>query len=313
MTRHATAGTSDAVNGTLGLSRDEMAGVPRRMSREVITEGRLEVADDLLDADFVDHNALAGTSPGAQGFKETVQLLRTGFPDLTVTPQRYIVEGDMVVEHAESTGTHDGPFYGLPPTHAPIAISAIVMLRLTPEGKIAERWGVFNLLELMQQLGIVPGGSSPRQAGTPVGSETDETPASAAESRAVFARYVDGVWGQADESVAVDVIDPQAVTPYNPQLPVGPAGTMAWVGLMRSAFPDLKVTLESVVGDEGFVCGRMLLQGTHEGAFLGVPPAGRSVSFEQMVLAKMSGGRIVTTWFETDLAGAMQQLGVMPG
>ena len=301
------------MSGALRLSRDEMAGVPRRMSREVITEGRLEVADDLLDADFVDHNALPGTSPGAQGFKETVQLLRTGFPDLTVTPQHYIVQDDMVVEHAESSGTHDGPVFGLPPTHAPIAISAIVMLRLTPEGRIAERWGVFNLLEMMQQLGIVPGGSPPGPAATPVGIEADEAPASAAQIRAVFARYVDGVWGRADESVAVEVIHPQAATPYNPQLPVGPAGTMAWVGLLRSAFPDLKVTLESVVGDEELVCGRMLLQGTHEGAFLGVAPTGRPVSFEQMALAKIAGGRIVTTWFETDLAGAMQQLGVMPG
>lgn len=301
------------MSGPLGLSRDELAAVPRRMSREVITQGRLDVADDVLDADFVDHNALPGTSPGAQGFKETVQLLRTAFPDLTVTPQRYIVEDDMVVEHAESSGTHDGPFFGAPPTHVPVAISALVMMRLTPEGKIAERWGVFNLLEMMQQLGIVPGGSPPGPAATPLGSEADEAPASAAESRAVFARYMDGVWGQADESVAADLINPQATTPYNPQLPVGPAGTMAWVGLLRSAFPDLKATLESVVAEEGFVCGRMLLQGTHEGPFLGVPPSGRPATFEQMALAKVTGGRIVTTWFETDLAGAMQQLGVMPG
>lgn len=283
------------------------------MSLEVISQGRLEVADDLLDADFVDHNALAGTSPGAQGFKETVQLLRSSFPDLTVIPQRYIVEDDMVVEHAESSGTHDGPFLGLPPTHVPIAIRAIVMLRLTPDGKIAERWGVFNFLEMMQQLGIVPGGGRLARPEAPHGSQADEAPTSRAESSAVFARYMDGVWGQGDESVAAELIHPQADTPYNPQLPVGPAGTMAWVGVLRSAFPDLKVTLESVVAEEGFVCGRMLLQGTHEGVFLGVPPSGRPVSFEQMAITKVSGGRIVTTWFQADLAGAMQQLGAMPG
>src|SRR4051794_21554609 len=219
---------SAIAKGPLGLSRDEMAGVPRRMSLEVITQGRLEVADELLDADFVDHNALAGTSPGALGFKETVQLLRGAFPDLTVTPQHYLVEGDMVVEHAESSGTHDGSFYGLAPTHAPIAISALVMMRLTPEGRIAERWGVFNLLDMMQQLGIVPGGSPPAPAAAGVGSEGDEVPASVAQSRAVFERYMDGVWSRADETVAAEVIHPQALTPYNPQLPVGPEGTMAW-------------------------------------------------------------------------------------
>ena len=283
------------------------------MSLEVISQGRLDVADELLADDFVDHNALAGTSPGALGFKETVQLLRTAFPDLTVTPQRYIVEDDMVVEHAESSATHDGPFLGLPPTHTPIAITALVMLRITPDGQIAERWGLFNLLEMMQQLGIVPGGSPPGQAEALPGPDADDTPASTAESRAVFARYMEGVWGQADESVAAELIHPQATTPYNPQLPVGPAGTLAWVGLLRSAFPDLKVTVESVVAEDGFACGRMLLQGTQDGAFLGVPPSGRAVSIEQLALAKVAGGRIVTTWFETDLAGAMQQLGVMPG
>ena len=301
------------MSGPLELSRDERAGIPRRMSLEVISQGRLDVADVVLDADFVDHNALPGTSPGAEGFKETVQLLRGAFPDLTVTPQRYLVEGDMVVEHAESSGTHGGPFLGLPPTRVPVAITAVVMLRLTPEGTIIERWGVFNFLEIMQQLGMVPGGSPPGQAEAPLGAEAEEAPASTAESKAVFARYMEGVWGEADESVAAELIHPQAATPYNPQLPVGPAGTLAWVGLLRSAFPDLKVTLESVVAEDGFVCGRMLLQGTHEGAFLGVPPSGRPVNFEQMALAKVAGGRIVTTWFETDLAGAMQQLGVMPG
>jgi predicted ester cyclase len=218
----------------------------------------------------------------------------------------------MVVEHAESSGTHDGPFFGLAPTHMPVAITAIVMLRLTPEGKMAERWGVFNLLEMMQQLGIVPGGNPPGQA-APLRSEGDGAPASAAQTQAVFARYMDGVWGQADASAAEDVIHPRAVTPYNPQLPVGPAGTMAWVGVLRSAFPDLEVTLESVVTEEDLVCGRMVLQGTHGGTFLGVPPTQRPVRFEQMALAKINGGRIVTTWFETDLAGAMQQLGAMPG
>lgn len=179
---------------------------------------------------------------------------------------------------------------------------------------MAERWGVFNLLEMMQQLGIVPGGRPPGEAATSPGSEAAEAgaPASTAETRAVFARYMDGVWGQADEAVAVEVIHPEATTPYNPQLPLGPAGTMAWIGVLRSAFPDLKVTVESVVAEDAFVCGRMLLQGTHEGAFLGVPPTGRPVSIEQMALAEVSGGRIVTTWFEANLAGAMQQLGVMP-
>lgn len=301
------------MTGQVRLTRDERAGVPRRMSLEVISQGRLEVADELLDAEFVDHNALAGTSPGAQGFKETVQLLRTSFPDLTVTPQRYLVAGELVVEHANSSGTHDGPFLGLPPTHAPIAIRAIVMLRVTPEGKIAERWGVFNFLEIFQQLGIVPGGSLPGQAPAPVGAAADEAPASTAESEVVYARYMDGVWGSGDESVAAELIHPRAATPNNPQLPAGPAGTVAWMGMFRSAFPDLKVSLESVVAEEGFVCGRMLLQGTHEAPFLGVPPSGRPVHFEQMALAKVSGGRIVTTWFEADMAGAMQQVGALPG
>ncbi len=129
----------------------------------------------------------------------------------------------------------------------------------------------------------------------------------------MFTRYVDGVWNQADESVADAVIHPGAVTPYNPQLPAGPAGTMAWVRTLRTAFPDLRVTLQRMVGQGSFLCGRMVLEGTHQGEFLGVPPTGRPVSMEQLALVQIDGGRIVTTWFETDLAGAMAQLGVSFG
>jgi len=71
-----------------------------------------------------------------------------------------IAEGDIVVSRLASTATHTGEFNGIPPTGKRITVSGIFVDRVVG-GKIVERWGIFDQLGLMQQLGVIP---APEQA-----------------------------------------------------------------------------------------------------------------------------------------------------
>ena len=72
-----------------------------------------------------------------------------------------IAEGDRVVYLGEITGTHTGELFGVPPSGKPVKSMEINYLRMQ-DGKIIEQWGIFDVMGMMQQIGMVPsaGGSA---------------------------------------------------------------------------------------------------------------------------------------------------------
>lgn len=127
----------------------------RRLYDELIGQGRFELIDDLVDADFVDHEVLQGFSPGRDGIRELFTMFREAFSDLQFAVEDMVAEGDRVAARITVRGTHDGPFMGIPPTGNSIAVEAIDFMRFA-EGKLVEHWGVTNETSMMQQLGVMP-------------------------------------------------------------------------------------------------------------------------------------------------------------
>ncbi len=68
----------------------------RRLFEDVINTGDVDRADDLVAPDFVEHNPAPGQGPGLEGFKQVVAMLRSAFPDLIITINELIAEGDLV-------------------------------------------------------------------------------------------------------------------------------------------------------------------------------------------------------------------------
>jgi predicted ester cyclase len=81
--------------------------------------------------------------------------LYRAFPDLHITVEDVIAEGDKLVERDTVTGTHQGEFMGLPPTGKTVSYSEIFIMRFV-NGRIAEIWGVADALSQMKQLGMIP-------------------------------------------------------------------------------------------------------------------------------------------------------------
>jgi steroid delta-isomerase-like uncharacterized protein len=97
-------------------------------------------------------------------------------------------------------------------------------------------------------------------------------------------------------------------------LPIGTSGAQAlkevWTTLLR-AYPDLHVTVQDMFGEDDRVVARNTVTGTHQGEYLGLPPTGRSVTYDEMIIVRFADGRIAETWGVVDLLSQLKQLGAI--
>ena len=134
----------------------ENKAIARRFYEEIIDHGNQSVVDEFVAPGFVDHNPLTpGIAAGPEGVKQTFAMLRSGLPDINVTIEDQIAEGDTVVSRLTARGTHKGEMMGIPPTGRMVTIGIIDVIRFEG-GKVVERWGQADTMGMMQQLGVVP-------------------------------------------------------------------------------------------------------------------------------------------------------------
>lgn len=137
------------------MSTDENKAVVRRFVEAVINQQQLEVIDELVAADFIEHDALPpDIPPGSAGQKRYMAMFLHAFPDLHIAVKQAVAEGDTVVFYQTLRGTHRGAFMGLAPTGKAVAFDATDIVRVE-DGKMAEHWSVMDTLGLLQQLGAV--------------------------------------------------------------------------------------------------------------------------------------------------------------
>jgi steroid delta-isomerase-like uncharacterized protein len=134
----------------------ENKALARRLVEEAFNAGRLEVVDELVASDFVEHDpSLTEEVRGPAGVKELIAGYRAAFPDIRITIEDQIADGDYVVSRWSGTGTHQGELMGMPATGKQATVTGITIDRIV-DGRIAESWDNWDTLGLMQQLGAVP-------------------------------------------------------------------------------------------------------------------------------------------------------------
>ncbi|MBI3678243.1 MAG: ester cyclase [Proteobacteria bacterium] len=107
---------------------------------------RRQIADD-----FVDHSMAAGAPKGVEPVISFGRSMRLIFPDMKVTLDRVVAEGDMVAVHATWRGTQRGTFQGVPATNKMLSFPGMVFWRIK-NGKLAERWAMLDMMTIAQQL-----------------------------------------------------------------------------------------------------------------------------------------------------------------
>ncbi|MGZ6671460.1 MAG: ester cyclase [Solirubrobacteraceae bacterium] len=111
--------------------------------------------DEVVEPDVLIRTPLPVEATGAQALKEVFARLHRVFPDLHITVEDLIVEGDKVVGRNLVAGTHQGDYMGVPPTGKSVAYDEIFIFRFV-NGRIAETWGVVDVFSQMKQLGAIP-------------------------------------------------------------------------------------------------------------------------------------------------------------
>ena len=118
-----------------------------------LDRGNLDVVDELIAEDYVDHNpALPNLPPGREGVRQYVRILKTAFPDAAHTIDDLIAEGDKVMTRVTARGTFLGECIGYQPTGKEVQISGIAVHRLAG-GKLVEHWAQADIAGFMHQIG----------------------------------------------------------------------------------------------------------------------------------------------------------------
>jgi steroid delta-isomerase-like uncharacterized protein len=119
---------------------------------EAINTGNLALLDRFVAPDYVEH------SEGFQGvepFRQQLAAFRAAFPDLHVSLDDVLIEGDRFASRTTVTGTHTGDLMGMPATGKRISVEAVDIGRVE-NGQAKDRWGGLNMYSMLTQLGVIP-------------------------------------------------------------------------------------------------------------------------------------------------------------
>jgi steroid delta-isomerase-like uncharacterized protein len=137
------------------MSADTKA-IARRLLDEAFNSGNLDVVDELLAPEFVNHDAaLPEPTTGIEAAKASIGGYRAAFPDLRITIDEQLAEGELVTTRWTARGTHQGELFGMAPTGKQGTVTGITIDRIV-DGRIVESWTNWDTFGLLVQLGAVP-------------------------------------------------------------------------------------------------------------------------------------------------------------
>ncbi len=148
--------------------------------------------------------------------------------------------------------------------------------------------------------------------GGPFAAAQEATAMTVEENKALVHRWVE-LWNTGNVDAVGEFVTPDYVR-HDPNGPTvhGPKAEQQLVAMYLAAFPDLRFTIEHLVGEGDTVAGRYTARGTHRGELLGIPPTGKQVTLAVMEVYRLTDGKIAEQWVTMDALGLLQQLGAGP-
>ena len=133
---------------------------------------------------------------------------------------------------------------------------------------------------------------------------------STVDSKTLVQRFFDEVINQRNLAALGQFVSPNAV---NHTVPAGlPQDPSQFLGLHLGAFPDMKATVEDLLVDGDKVIARVSYRGTHQGAFMGIPPTGKPIAVMGINIFRIANGQLVEHWGLADRISALRQMGIVP-
>lgn len=137
------------------MSAEKNKAAVRRWVEQGFNQHNLDEFDVYFSPDLVNHELAPNMPQGLEGTKLLASTFFAAYPDIQVTVEDLLAEGDQVVLRWSARGTHTGELMGIPPTGKEVTITGIAIDRFE-DGQSVEHWEIFDQLGMMQQLGVVP-------------------------------------------------------------------------------------------------------------------------------------------------------------
>jgi len=126
----------------------------RRYYEEIVNTGQVDDIDRFISPDYVEVHDNERNAVGLEGARDHVLGVRQTYPDLHLTIEQQIAEGEWVVSRVTMRGTHRGEWMGIEPTGEPVEITAVNIDRVV-DGRILEHGGAANLLGPLLDVGAI--------------------------------------------------------------------------------------------------------------------------------------------------------------
>lgn len=134
---------------------EEKKAIARRIYDEYWNQNKAEVLDEIIAEDVVNHGLPPGLPPGLEGTKAYLGAFLNAFPDVQMTVERQVAEGETVVTLWTANATHTGDLMDIPASGERVTVTGIDVHRFDGD-RIVEAWGQFDEMGLMQQIGVIP-------------------------------------------------------------------------------------------------------------------------------------------------------------
>jgi predicted ester cyclase len=301
-------------------TNDDVRDLILNQYEEVWNKGNYAYAEETVHPDFNDHPPTRFFDVGRVGpaaLEEAAKEFRNGIHDFHDDPELVLVEGDRVAYLGQIAGRQSGELFGFPSKGRRMRVWGVNFFRMEGD-QIIERWGQFDVLTMMQQLGLAPGPETPE---APAEGPTYGDPRRASRedsgeieaNKAVYRRMVDEVVNQGHFDVVDEIFHPDYLDHAAPPgTPPGLDGVKAIFGMFRTGFPDLKFQIDQMVGEGSYVATLVHGEGTQTGQFIQFPPSGKHAVWRSVGFFRVEGGQIREHWGIPDLLGLLIQIGIIP-
>ena len=132
------------------------------------------------------------------------------------------------------------------------------------------------------------------------------------QNKQVFRRLIEEGFSQGKLEVLDDVFARNFIEHQDGFVPPNVEGVKGAIVSLRTAAPDLKLTIEEIIASGEKTWARITGRGTHRGPFMGRPATGRPFAITVIDICRFENGKIVEHWGVADRLSMMAQLGLLP-
>jgi steroid delta-isomerase-like uncharacterized protein len=133
------------------MSKEQNAAALTKFA-EAVNTGNYDLFHEVVAPDCVDHDPAPGQVAGPKGYRALFTEMRSAFPDMKTEPVELVADEDAIAFAYTFTGTHQGPFLGVPATGRKVKVRGMQISKFS-NGKMVERWGSSDQLGILQQIG----------------------------------------------------------------------------------------------------------------------------------------------------------------